>query len=161
MTPASQPSSDPREHARRRLEGDASPVTVAQWRRFAQDWLNATVAVGEERFADITLAVDEALSNCVDHAYRDRSAGTMVLELSYDENHAVVQIQVTDEGSWQEPKSMRVSDFRGRGVLLMTALADECSVDGHDNGTTVRLVFRDCPPQGASHGRTDALQDTA
>lgn len=136
-------------------------MTVAQWRRFAQDWLHATVAVSDERFADVTLAVDEALSNCVDHAYRGRSAGPMTLELGYDEHRAAVRIYVTDEGSWQEPTSVPANRFRGRGVILMKALADECTVDGRHHGTTVCLVFGDCPPQEASHRRAIALQDTA
>ena len=161
MSSSSQPPPDPQSRTQQRLEGNADPATVSQWRRLAQDWLRATVVVSNERFADVTLAVDEAMSNCVDHAYRGRSAGSMVLVLTYDELCAAVRIHVTDEGSWREPSSFSSNAFRGRGVLLMEALADECTVDGQHHGTTVCLVFGDCPPHGAGERRNGALKDTA
>ena len=50
-----------------------------------------------------------------------------------------------DHGHWMEPETV-VNNARGRGILLMRALADECTIDGGEDGTTVCLRFYGCPP---------------
>lgn len=125
--------------------GPADPTTLATVRKLVRSWLASTVLLDEERVSDIVLATDEALSNCVDHAYRDSpAAGAVILHVSYDRADSAVTIHVTDHGCWTHPYPPKLSP-RGRGFTLMHALADACTVQGRPDGTTVRLRFGDCP----------------
>lgn len=127
--------------------GNADARTAADFRHAFGEWLDRHLELDEERAADIILATDEAMSNCADHAYRviDR-VGTMTLQIAYHRANIELRVNVVDHGRWLEP-DFEVSSVRGRGILLMRALADDCSIDGGDNGTTVCLRFHECPPK--------------
>ncbi|MGA9489455.1 MAG: ATP-binding protein [Mycobacterium sp.] len=126
--------------------GYADGDTVVEFRQRIRAWLRSSVDLDPERVCDIVLATDEALSNVVDHAYRGSgNGGVVTLELSFDAAEAVVKVCVTDRGHWLEPTPTPVDAIRGRGLILMHALADSCAVDGRVDGTSVSLIFRDCP----------------
>ncbi len=116
-------------------------------RAYLREWLTDIVAVDTERACDIVLAAGEALSNCAEHAYRGRKvAGTMTLSLIYDPACSVVEVVVSDDGRWVVPDdSSSTCNFRGRGLILLRALADRCAVESRHVGTTVRLQFHNCP----------------
>ena len=92
---------------------------------------------------DIILGVNEALANCVEHAYRAQSmAGTMKLQASHDPAAQSISVCVSDRGSWHHPSPQRLSDpRRSRGITLMHALADHCTITARQNGTTVCLDY--------------------
>ncbi|WP_372512680.1 ATP-binding protein [Mycobacterium yunnanensis] len=50
---------------------------------------------------------------------------------------------ITDHGRWVDPTAIVTS--RGRGIMLMRAVADDLTIDGRDDGTTVCLHFHRCP----------------
>lgn len=131
--------------------GFADGQTVATLREQVKTWLAGAVEIDHERLCDILLATDEALANCVDHAYRDRDTdanGLMTLRMAYDRVQQLVEISVTDQGCWVEPAARTQTSIRGRGLILMRALADECTIDGGVDGTTVLLRFGACPARG-------------
>ncbi|WIM89832.1 ATP-binding protein [Candidatus Mycobacterium wuenschmannii] len=132
--------------------GPADGETVAHMRNRVRDWLSCTVDVDAQRVCDIVLAVGEALANSAEHAYRDHAVtGTMTLTIVYDSGRAAVELIVGDDGTWIEPSdSASVSSFRGRGLRLIRALSDDCRVQGHPGGTTVRMQFLQCPPRDES-----------
>jgi anti-sigma regulatory factor (Ser/Thr protein kinase) len=126
--------------------GTADANTVAGFRRTFGHWLDQHLELDEERVADIVLATDEAMSNCVDHAYRVVDhAGTITLHVSYYPVTSELKIRVIDQGHWMVPETF-TKNARGRGILLMRALADDCTIDGGQDGTTVCLRFYGCPP---------------
>lgn len=130
----------------RTFRGYADGSTVANFRDQLHAWLDSAVDLDAERICDIVLATSEALTNAADHAYRaDHNSGVVTLELHYDADNATVTVRVTDEGRWVEPTPTTVTAIRGRGLHLMRALADACSVDGRADGTSVTLTFHDCP----------------
>lgn len=133
--------------ARLTCAGAADAVTAAQLRRALRRWLReATLAPAEVR-DDIILGVNEALANCVEHAYRAHdSAGTMKMQASHDAATQSVSVCVSDRGSWQPPSPRRLSDpRRSRGIMLMHALADHCTITARPNGTTVCLDYTTRP----------------
>src|SRR3954471_18001213 len=136
----------PRVGARTHM-GCADANTVARFPRPTPRLaLDSVVELEAERVSDIVLATDEALTNCVEHAYRDRyTAAVMTLTTSYDRAGATVKVWVTDQGRWIEPDPAAINAIRGRGLILMHALADHCTVEGQTDGTTVCLHFHDCP----------------
>ncbi|MGV0798548.1 ATP-binding protein, partial [Mycolicibacterium elephantis] len=87
---------------------------------------------------DIVLVVNEACSNCVEHAYRGRDPGRMRVEADIRANE--VHVSVIDGGSWKTPPED--PGTRGRGLLLMRAVSDGVELDGTPAGTTVEMSFR-------------------
>lgn len=127
--------------------GPADGDTAAGFRGHLRRWLNDTVHVDDERVADIVLASYEALSNCAEHAYNDVSAdgAVMTMDVSHDATEETVQVCVTDRGRWIQPDCGTTNAVRGRGLILMHALADKCTVQARRDGTTLCLRFHRCP----------------
>jgi serine/threonine-protein kinase RsbW len=125
-----------------RASGDA----LAEFRSEVGDWLDGRLMIDDDRRADIVLAIDEALSNCAEHAYpQGQGAGTMTLEVSHHDRS--LKVCVSDRGAWTEPMPNGPRSARGRGIKLMRQLSDDMSIDGLPGGTTVCLWFADCAPR--------------
>jgi serine/threonine-protein kinase RsbW len=128
--------------------GAADAHTVAAFRQRFRDWLNRHLELGSERFSDIVLSTDEALTNCADHAYlAAECTGDMTLQATYHPITTELEVCVTDHGRWIEPDPAAINAIRGRGILLMRALTDDCTIEGTNDSTTVCLHFRNCPPK--------------
>jgi anti-sigma regulatory factor (Ser/Thr protein kinase) len=84
---------------------------------------------------DILLAVGEATSNVVEHAYGP-VGGDMTIRAELVGGDAVVT--VADRGSWRAPRGTN----RGRGSGLMAAASDDVRVERGPEGTTVTIRRR-------------------
>lgn len=133
--------------ARLTCAGAADAVTAAELRRALRRWLQEVTEAPAEVRDDIILGVNEALANCVEHAYRThRAAGTMKLQASHDPAAQSISVCVSDRGSWHHPSPQRLSDpRRSRGIMLMHALADHCTINARPDGTTVCLDYTTRP----------------
>ncbi|KWX69169.1 ATP-binding protein [Mycobacterium sp. NAZ190054] len=129
------------------VSGAATATNAAQLRQRFSEWLRERGVSAVQR-NDILMAVNEALANCVDHAYADRSAaGPMTVRADFEPTDRCLSVCITDHGSWRpsEAGPQRLLDRRGRGVTLMHALVDHCTISGRLDGTTVCLDYR-CRP---------------
>ncbi|MGH7358233.1 MAG: ATP-binding protein, partial [Candidatus Rokuibacteriota bacterium] len=97
-------------------------------------WLSSR-RTAEDEEAEITTAVNEAISNAVAHAYR-LGSGEVGVE-ARDEDGSVVFV-VRDHGQW----SNRPKSRGGRGIQLMKGLMDEVEIDTGAEGTEVRMRRR-------------------
>jgi anti-sigma regulatory factor (Ser/Thr protein kinase) len=88
--------------------------------------------------ADIVLVVNEACTNCIEHAYGAGDAGTMLLEVEAVDSE--VRVRVADSGSWKTPAANPGNS--GRGLLLIRAISDAVELDSTPSGTTVEISFR-------------------
>jgi serine/threonine-protein kinase RsbW len=105
-------------------------------------WLREHFDLGDERFNDLLLAVYEALANAAEYAYVDAPLpGTVGLSAAYAPDSDTLMVTVVDHGTWRPPAGTRTSDFRGRGIPLMHALADEATIEGSETGTEVTLAW--------------------
>jgi anti-sigma regulatory factor (Ser/Thr protein kinase) len=114
-------------------------------RRGLRGWLG-TLGWPEMEAGDLILAVSEAVSNVVEHAYEAGRPGTVRVraERSVEaEKSARVVVTVTDRGRWHEPSTGPTN--RRRGIPMMRAIADSVDVLGGADGTRVRLVSRPVP----------------
>jgi serine/threonine-protein kinase RsbW len=123
--------------------GAADATTAAALRRSLDRWLRQRVQGPEEIRDDIVLSVNEALANCVEHAYRDHhGVGAMRLQASYDSTAQTISVSVSDRGTWHRPARRRPDEpHASRGIILMHALADHCTIKARSGGTTVCLNY--------------------
>jgi anti-sigma regulatory factor (Ser/Thr protein kinase) len=126
-----------------RIEVPATADRLAQIRRRLLDWMEPIGVPGDVR-ADIVLAVNEAASNSVEHAYRGDNDGVMVVEASVANGRIV--ICVSDHGEWRTPSAEPTT--RGRGLPIIRAVGDGVQVLSSASGTTVRIDFDVTAPGG-------------
>lgn len=141
--------------ARLTLSGTARPDTVARWRHALRRWLQHEVPTSADTREDVVLGVNEALANCVEHAYRSPGEpGGMKLQASYDPVAGSLRVCVSDRGRWRRPSSRPATDpGASRGLKLMHGLASRCTVHARPDGTSVYLEYPIAPasPGGGSH----------
>jgi anti-sigma regulatory factor (Ser/Thr protein kinase) len=127
--------------------GAADAVTAAELRHALQRWLQEATKVSADVRDDIILGANEALANCVEHAYRThRTVGTMRLQAHHDPGTRSVSVCVSDRGTWHRPLPTKPSDPKAsRGIMLMHALADHCTINARPSGTTVCLDYTTNP----------------
>lgn len=130
------------------LAARATSARVARTR--ARAWLEE-VAWPSRSIDDIVYAINEAISNAIEHAYaRSEPAGTVELRLriAYDmHGFRQVRTEVRDHGRWRTPPPD--DDGRRRGLTLINALMDEVTVHpiGPDGlqGTSVVMLSIPAP----------------
>lgn len=95
----------------------------------------------DETLADLKLALTEACTNSVRHAYGDGGAG--IVEIVFELGSDRLAVEVVDEGGgfeveeWSGPGEASES---GLGIAIIKALADDFEVSGADSGGS-RLRF--------------------
>jgi anti-anti-sigma factor len=112
----------------------AEPEALATLRRTVDQWATASGASDEE-VHDLVLAVGEAVTNVIQHAYTS-SGGEVEVDASI--RQGLAQIVVRDRGQWRLPRP----DDGGRGLLLMRKLVDRVDVVTGPGGTDIRLFHR-------------------
>jgi anti-sigma regulatory factor (Ser/Thr protein kinase) len=107
----------------------ANPQILADLRRLLRRWLRAQGA-GDNDIAEIILAVNEACTNAIEHAYSPAPAS---FELSASADEGDVTVTVRDNGRWREPRGVN----RGRGLTIIRAAMDEVQIESGATGTEV------------------------
>jgi GAF domain-containing protein/anti-sigma regulatory factor (Ser/Thr protein kinase) len=117
----------------------AAVESVTNARRAVAAWL-AAQPIARDRRPDLLLAVTELATNAV------RAARTAVDVRCWLTDDAVMA-EVTDDGPGFDaafPRHVRELDLlaeRGRGLFLVDALVDECTIESGPNGTIVRCYI--------------------
>jgi serine/threonine-protein kinase RsbW len=110
--------------------------------RLALTGLARTRALSGEMVADLKLALTEACSNSVRHAYDEGREG--VVEIVYELSDDRIAIQVTDDGSGFDPEILERAqeelDEGGLGIAIIRALTDELEIGARPQGGS-RLRF--------------------
>lgn len=115
------------------LTRPAEPGTVTAFRHRAAAFA-AEQGAGPALVSDIALAVSEAVSNAVKHAYR--SAGRVELSASVEEGWLTLSIADRGEGFGTRP-----SDGLGLGLAIIATLCDDLKIVQEGAGTQVRMRF--------------------
>lgn len=132
----------PKRFRRDHLAADA--YAVGQARSEFDAWLHAHFTLSDACRVDLTLAVNEAVSNAAEHAYFGSPCGASSFDVdaNYDTARDSLIVVVEDRGRWRFPDpATGPLSVRGRGVELMRALADEVTIDTTSAGTCVRLTW--------------------
>jgi anti-sigma regulatory factor (Ser/Thr protein kinase) len=107
----------------------AQAETLAGMRPLLRRWL-AHWGAGADEIYDITVAVQEASANAIEHAY---GPGRATFEVEAVHDGRVITVCVRDRGRWRAPRGTH----RGRGLSMMRALMESVDVQQGDHGTTV------------------------
>ena len=112
--------------------------------RLALTGISRLRPLSDEVLADLKLALTEAASNAVRHAYGD---GAGVVEIVYELHPDRLAIEVTDEGegfelgadaAGGEPGSLSEG---GLGIAIIRAIADDLEIGRQPDGKGSRLRF--------------------
>lgn len=112
----------------------AEPRVLADVRRVLRRWLRDRGASDQDT-AQITLAVNEACTNAIEHAY---SPAPAEFELRATANDDEVTIVVRDSGRWRTPRG----PFRGRGLSMIDAAVHDLEVNSQASGTEIVMRRR-------------------
>jgi len=98
--------------------------------------------VPDETLHDLKLALTEACTNSVRHAYEAGSEGTV--QIVYELGAEAITIEVIDEGEGfvldEASEADRLSES-GLGIAIIRALADELEIEpGDGRGSRLRFV---------------------
>jgi anti-sigma regulatory factor (Ser/Thr protein kinase)/anti-anti-sigma regulatory factor len=97
-------------------------------------WLSG-LGADDDDVAGLQLAVTEAVSNSIEHAYRS-TGGTVRVEAVLGEDGRL-RCTVRDRGRWREPAPD--PGYRGRGLAIISAHTDRYAIDRQGDGTVATL----------------------
>ncbi|HSR68444.1 MAG TPA: ATP-binding protein [Acidobacteriota bacterium] len=117
------------------LQFPSSTENLAMVRAFLEN-IGKQAGMAEDEVAKIQLAVDEACSNVIEHAYGHDKSKEVLIEVSYDD--AQLKISIVDRGRGFDPDSVEPQQLKelaarrqtgGLGLTLIRTLMDEVHYD--------------------------------
>ena len=95
-----------------------------------------------EVVADLKLALTEACSNSIRHAYAQGRTGAV--EIRYELNGEKLQVEVIDDGAGFDVSTLAPADSGpdegGLGIAIIRALTDELAIESDGQGSRLRFT---------------------
>lgn len=125
---------------RLRIPARAEYIALA---RLALSGLAEIAALSEEVLADLKLALTEAVSNSVRHAYAD---GSGYVSVAYELSAKTLGIEVVDDGAGfdpERPPPLEGDELSegGLGIAIIRTIADEFDIQSKPGARGSRLRF--------------------
>jgi len=112
----------------------------------AIDETTATIGISQDNYGKILVCAMEAVNNAILHGNKSDPEKIVDIELSVEMNE--LQIKVTDEGSGFRPEKVpdpttpeNIEELNGRGIYLMSHLADK--IEYSKKGNSVTMAFKE------------------
>jgi serine/threonine-protein kinase RsbW len=112
----------------------------------AIDEMTGAIGINQDNYGKILVATLEAVNNAITHGNKSNTQKLVDVEIEFDKNE--IKITVTDEGEGFDPKKIpdptmpeNIEALSGRGVFLMTKLAD--SIVFNEKGNSVTMNFKE------------------
>jgi serine/threonine-protein kinase RsbW len=126
---------------RLRVPARAEYIALA---RLALSGIADIIELPGELLADLKLALTEAVSNSVRHAYGDKGEGHV--DVTYELYPDRLGIQVVDDGDGFDPDAAPVFDGQelsegGLGIAIIRTIADEFEIESKPGSRGSRLRF--------------------
>jgi serine/threonine-protein kinase RsbW len=116
--------------------------------RLALTGIGVAERLGSEDVADLKLAVTEACTNAIEHAYGG-DGGNQEITISFTIAPEALTVEVSDRGAGFDPSEIREIESeptgteRGMGLAIIVSLTDELSVvSSNGDGSSVRFSKR-------------------
>jgi serine/threonine-protein kinase RsbW len=121
---------------------DADARVVARTRQDFSLWLQRFFDLDPVRCSDMVLAINEALANSAEFAYRlVEHPGTIDIQALYESSALKLTVLISDRGTWRKRQTEPPPRTRGRGIPLIEALSDSAIIETSEDGTRVRLEW--------------------
>jgi serine/threonine-protein kinase RsbW len=112
----------------------------------AIDEMTGSIGIKQDDYGKIMVAALEAVNNAITHGNKSDPNKIVDVELMYENNEIIITI--TDEGEGFRPERIpdptlpeNIEELSGRGVFLMTKLAD--AIKFNEEGNSVTLSFKE------------------
>ena len=124
-----------------RIPAKAEYVTLC---RLALTGLAQLRAIGDDTMADLKLAITEAVSNSVRHAYGNQGDGHV--DITYRLHPDRLRIDVVDDGNGFDPEETALIEGvdlteGGLGIAIIKTIADEFEIESQPGVRGSRLRF--------------------
>jgi serine/threonine-protein kinase RsbW len=110
--------------------------------RLALSGIGAVAGAAEADVADLKLAVTEACTNAILHAYADGGAGELVVRYRVD--GGTVEVEVEDDGSGFDPddpiSEESERDGQGMGLMIIRSLTDSIGIESDESGSRISFA---------------------
>jgi anti-sigma regulatory factor (Ser/Thr protein kinase) len=118
------------------MKTNATPTAVGRVRERLRAWLDGSEMNPDDQLA-ILVAVGEACTNAIEHAYGH--GGSNLFRVEASQRNGTVTCCVTDTGAWKDNAARTA---RGNGLAIMRELMDDVQVRRRPTGTSVTLTYR-------------------
>jgi anti-sigma regulatory factor (Ser/Thr protein kinase) len=148
-TGADPPHTPPQLH----LAVHAEPAAAFVVRRSLREWLEA-LGWPEPDVDDIVIAVNEACTNAIEHAYPPENPGDVLIEgsivhIGYQRH---VDLAVQDRGRWRPAPAPQ--KYRGHGMTVMRGCMHTVNIAPGIEDTVVTLASFSVPPHDGERSRS-------
>ncbi len=124
--------------------------------RAAAEEIGHQVGLTEEKVADLTLAVSEAVTNAIEHGNRLQQEFRVGIIFSVESEH--LEIRVVDQGETEVPleirnrgiteESIEQGELRGLGLYLIHQLVDRVEFSSGKDGNVFTMWLHITPANG-------------
>jgi serine/threonine-protein kinase RsbW len=129
-----------------KIESDITNLNVVE---NAIDSLTNEIGISQDNYGKILVAVLEAVNNAIVHG--NKADLNKMVEIDFWVRRKDLNITVTDEGKGFKPaevpdptKQDNIEAINGRGIFLMSRLADE--IEFNKKGNSVTMIFKNITP---------------
>jgi len=112
----------------------------------AIDEITASLGIKADDYGKILVATLEAVNNAITHGNKANPEKIVDVEIIYEKDQMLVK--VTDEGPGFDPSTIpdptkpeNIEELSGRGVFLMSKLAD--AINFNEKGNSVTMTFKE------------------
>jgi len=112
----------------------------------AIDEVTGAIGIKQDDYGKIMVAALEAVNNAITHGNKANPQKLVDVEIDFDNDE--IRITVSDEGEGFRPDKIpdptlpeNIEELSGRGVFLMTKLAD--SIKFNEKGNSVTMSFKE------------------
>lgn len=112
----------------------------------AIDEISAELGLNQDNYGKILVSTLEAVNNAIVHG--NKVDESKIVEIEFSHKRKILKISVSDEGPGFKPKEVpdptkpeNIENLTGRGVFLMSRLADE--IEFNEKGNKVTMSFKD------------------
>jgi serine/threonine-protein kinase RsbW len=109
------------------------------------DSVATEIGLEQDNYGKILVSTMEAVNNAIVHGNKSINSKLVGVEISFDKN--ILKISVEDQGPGFKPKEIpdptrpeNIETVNGRGVFLMSKLADE--IEFNEKGNKVTMYFK-------------------
>jgi serine/threonine-protein kinase RsbW len=110
------------------------------------DEISSELGISEDNYGKIMVSTMEAVNNAIIHGNKSDKTKYVVIEISGEKK--LLKVSIEDEGTGFKPKEIpdptkpeNIENISGRGVFLMSKLAD--NIEFNEKGNKVTLLFID------------------